>query len=270
MSGDRGWIEALARHAAAREPCVMVTIAAVRGHAPRAAGTKMLVTASSTDGTIGGGDLEARAIARSREILAGSADERPLEPELTTIRLTPAGGEHGVQCCGGEVTLMLEPVDVREPTVAIFGAGHVGKALVHVLATLPVRLVLVDSRADQLDGASLPSGAAATLDRVHAPIPESAVGDLPAGAHVVILTHDHAEDIAILDTALRRRDLGYLGLIGSRAKWSHFQGRLREQGHSDEALARVTTPIGLPSVPGKSPGAIAIATAAQLVGIFDA
>ena len=249
-------------------PLVLITIAAVRGHAPRSAGTKMVVTADAEHGTIGGGDLEARAVARARELLrAGGAGEAG--PELLAVRLTPTGGEHGVQCCGGEVTLLLDPIVGGRPTVAVFGAGHVGSALVQVLGTLPLHIVLVDSRSERLDGVALPAGAEARLERVHARVPESAVAGLPPGSHLVILTHDHAEDIAILDTALRRADLGYLGLIGSKAKWSHFRGRLREQGHAEDALARVTTPIGLPGIPGKSPGAIAIATAAQLVAVVQ-
>lgn len=269
MDGDaRGWLAYAAARAEAGEAFVMVTVAAVRGHAPRAAGTKMIVTERDQYGTIGGGDLEARALVRARNLLRQDPGSRAPGPDLMPVRLTPSGGEHGVQCCGGEVTLLLEPVDPRRPAIALFGAGHVGQALVQVLATLPLDLVLVDSRASMLDRAELGPQASASLSRIHAPVPESAVADLPIGAHLVIATHDHAEDIAILDMALRRTDLGYLGLIGSSTKWSHFRERLMEQGHGEDAIARVTTPIGLPSVPGKSPGAIAIATAAQLVGIL--
>lgn len=263
------WLDGLSGYVDGGEPVVLVTLAAVRGHAPREAGTKMLVARNATTGTIGGGDLEARAIERSREILQNIAAGGTRAPELVTVRLTPTGGEHGVQCCGGEVTMLLDPVVTHRPTVAVFGAGHVGRALAQALAPLAVQIVLIDSREEQLGAAALPEGAAAALQRVHAPVPETAIGELPAGAHVVILTHDHAEDMAILDAALRRPDLGYLGLIGSSVKWSHFQQRLRDQGHDDDAIARVTTPIGLPGVPGKTPGAIAIATAAQLVGVLD-
>ena len=265
----RTWLDAAARLAADARPFVLVTLASVRGHAPRGPGTKMVVARRAAYGTVGGGDLEARCIDAGRKLLGRlERGERP-GPELITVRLTPTGGEHGVQCCGGEVTVLLDPVHTNVPTVAIFGSGHVGRALVLALAPVPVRIVLVDSREDQLAVAELPATAEAQLERRHEPVPERAIAELPAASHVVILTHDHAEDIAILDTALRRPDLGYLGLIGSTAKWSHFQGRLREQGHDDDALARVTTPIGIPGVPGKTPGAIAIATAAQLVSVLN-
>lgn len=269
MTADpRGWLEAAERLADAGETFVLVTLAAVRGHAPRGPGTKMVIARDALFGTVGGGDLEARCIAAGRRLLREIAAGNAVEPELTTVRLTPAGGEHGVQCCGGEVTVLLEPIRTQVPTIAVFGSGHVGRALVQALSILRVEIVLVDSRNGQLGLADLPKGSEARLERRHEAVPEAAIEGLPPGAHVVILTHDHAEDIAILDTALRRDDLGYVGLIGSSAKWSHFQGKLREQGHDDAALARVTTPIGLPSVAGKTPGAIAIATAAQLVSIL--
>lgn len=259
------WLATLNDLARAGTAVVVVTLVHVRGHAPRGPGAKMLVTTDALHGSVGGGDLEQSAVARARQMIAGG--ERA--PELLRRTLNPRGGEHGVQCCGGEVTLLLEPVHVARPTVAIFGAGHVGRALLHVLAPLPLRLVLIDSRSAELAAATAPANSRSEIELRHAPVPESAVADLPAGSHLLVLTHDHAEDLAVLDLALRRDDLGFTGLIGSSAKWAHFRGRLLEGGHDEEALARVVTPIGLPGVPGKSPPAIAIAVAAQLLTLFD-
>lgn len=257
------WLAALAELNAAGTPFAIVTLAAVRGHAPRAAGSKMLVTQAATYGSVGGGNLEQTATQRARALLAAGART----PELLTVTLNPKGGEHGVQCCGGEVTLLLEPVFPARPAVAIFGAGHVGWALVTVLGTLPLDIHLIDSRATTLEQAATLE--LATLHKHHAPVPESALDELPASAHLLVLTHDHAEDIAILDAALRREAWGFIGLIGSSAKWAHFRRRLLEQGHNEATLSRVTTPIGLPGVPGKSPQTIAIATAAQLLGVLE-
>lgn len=259
------WFETLTDLTRQGGEVVIVTLADVRGHAPRGAGAKMLVTATEVHGSVGGGDLEQAAIVRAREMLAASVHA----PELLLRTLNPSGGEHGVQCCGGEVTLLLEPVHSWRPAVAVFGAGHVGKALLNVLAPLPIRLTLIDSRAAELNAAIQPSNPRAEIIFRHAPVPESALVDLPAGSHLLILTHDHAEDLAILDMALRRDDLGFVGLIGSSSKWAHFRDRLLAQGHAATALARVTTPIGLPGVPGKSPPAIAIAVAAQLLTLLD-
>jgi xanthine dehydrogenase accessory factor len=253
------WLSAAAELARAGIPFVLVTLARVRGHAPRRAGSKMVVTARETHGSVGGGNLEATATARARGLLL----TRARDPELLTLPLTPQGGEHGVQCCGGEVTLLLEPCDLARPSVALFGAGHVGWALVQVLGALPLELHLIDSRAGALER-PLPSPLAATVVRHHAPVPESALAALPEGTHLLIMTHDHAEDLAVLECALRG-PFGFIGLIGSASKWAHFRRELARQGLSETDLARVVTPIGRPEL-GKNPPAIAIGVAAQLLG----
>ena len=136
------WLSAVARLRDTRTPGVLVTVAAVRGHAPRDAGAKMVVSADATWGTVGGGNLEEVAIDRARGLGA--------EPELVTVTLSDkAPYEHGVQCCGGEVTLLLEPLPVV-PAIAVFGIGHVGLELARILARHDLDLHLVDSRADQL------------------------------------------------------------------------------------------------------------------------
>lgn len=259
-----GWLEAVRHHSEAHAPFVLITLAQVRGHAPRAAGSKMVVTKSEVSGSIGGGNLEAYATQRARALLQAHARI----PELFIQKLGPEGGPHGVQCCGGEVTLLLEPHYSLRPTVAIFGAGHVGWALIQVLGTLPLSLYLLDSRAGQLER-DLPSTALATVTRQHVPVPESALETLPTGTHLLILTHDHAEDLALLERALHLPYFGFIGLIGSASKWAHFRRELGKTGVTEEDLARVTTPIGLPGVPGKSPQAVAIAVAAQLLTILE-
>ena len=110
---------------------------------------------------------------------------------------------------------------------------------------------------------------AARLQVHHTPIPELVLADLPTGSHLVILTHDHAEDAALCDAALRRADLGFIGLIGSAVKWARFREQLKEVGHTETDLARITTPIGIPGIRGKSPAVIALSVAAQLQGVLE-
>ena len=262
-----GWLEALRDLAARDEASVLVTVAAVRGHAPRAPGAKMVVAAGAVWGSVGGGNLEAVAARRAREMLeAGAA-----APELLEVSLTERAGvkaDFGVQCCGGEVTLLLEPVRPRRPQVAIFGAGHVGLALARVLSRLPLELVLSDSRPEMLEPARFEGFGAEARVRALAyphPAPEFVMAELRPGACVVVLTHDHAEDLQALETALHRPDLGFVGLIGSSAKWARFRARLLARGFSETDLSRVTTPVGVPGVRGKRPEVIAIAVAAQLL-----
>ncbi|WP_136706492.1 xanthine dehydrogenase accessory protein XdhC [Agromyces sp. H66] len=267
------WVDALQRLRTERTPSVLVTLAMVRGHAPRNGGAKMVVSADGLFGTVGGGNLEATAIARARELLVDGASE----PELLTLTLSDkTTTEYGVQCCGGEVTMLLEPVRVV-PTVAIFGLGHVGLELARILSRQPLRLDLIDSRSEMLapDRLGVPGERGILADAVadvqvhHLPVPESALADLPPGAHVLIMTHDHVEDLAICDTALRTDGLASIGLIGSRSKWARFQQQLREAGHDDAALARVTTPIGIPGIRSKDPAAIAVSVAARILQLIE-
>ena len=262
------WITAVERLRERRQPGVLVTLVAVRGHSPREAGAKMVVSTDQTWGSVGGGNLEATAVERARTLLAsGSLD--PVDLELALNDKAPT--EHGQQCCGGEVRLLLEPLPVV-PSVAIFGMGHVVLELARVLARHDLELHLVDSRADQLghDRLGVLDDAVAGVRVHHAPVPELVLGQVPAGIHVLVMTHDHAEDAALCDAALRCRHLGTIGLIGSSAKWRRFEKRLAAEGHSQESLNRIQTPIGLPDIDGKAPATITVAVAADLLRTFQA
>ena len=256
------WFDTLTQLHASNTPYVMVTIASVRGHAPRQAGSKMIITPARTYGSVGGGNLEETAIYTARQTL--QAPSHHPATQLLTLTLNPNEGTYGTQCCGGEVTLLMEHITPQKPTIMIFGAGHVGQALMFTLSQLPVNLQLIDSR-DLIHTLTPPENSSARIWLRHMPVPEAALEGFVAGSHVLIMTHDHAEDIAILDRVLTLGTAGFIGLIGSSVKWAHFKEALRKQGHTQAALETVTTPIGLPEVPGKSPPAIAIATAAQLL-----
>jgi xanthine dehydrogenase accessory factor len=266
------WLAALASLRAEGRPGVLVTVAEVRGHAPREPGAKLVVGLERTWGSVGGGNLEETAVRRARELIATGARDA----EMLTSRLSPhAHPEHGRQCCGGEVRLLLEPFPVR-PTVAIFGVGHVGFELARILSRLQIRLHLIDSRAEQLDELRLAEVTAgeADVEAHRAVLGELVLERLPAGAHVVIMTHDHAEDFALCDAALRlstadnsaeKGRWGSLGLIGSSAKWATFRRNLLAEGHDAAAVDTITCPIGRPEIAGKEPAVIAVAVAAQLL-----
>jgi xanthine dehydrogenase accessory factor len=150
------------------------------------------------------------------------------------------------------------------PAIAIFGIGHVGTELALVLQRHDVELHLVDSRDGRVDAVPT-ERAVARVHRHHAVVPELVLGELPTGSHVLIMTHDHAEDAALCDAALRCGHLGSIGLIGSTVKWSRFARKLAAEGHDAAALARITTPIGLPDITGKAPATIAVSVAADLL-----
>ena len=261
------WFETLQQLTEARESCVIVTVLSVRGHAPREAGAKMIVTREDVYGTIGGGNLEIVATERARGLL--ESGEQGIVRFVQ--RLTHEESVYGVQCCGGEVEILLETVQPVRPVIAIFGVGHVGLALAKILALFEIELWLVDSRPEMLT--------TTRLERLHVenakirvfnePMLDSIASSLPSGAHALVMTHDHAEDLHVVKALLARDDTGFIGLIGSSAKWTRFQTKLLEAGIAPIQLARVTTPIGLAGVTGKRPEQIAVAVAAQLVTILN-
>jgi xanthine dehydrogenase accessory factor len=251
----------------AREPAVLVTVASTQGSVPRPAGAWMAVFAGNVLGTVGGGHLEFEAIAEARRRLAGGqgASQR-------RFALGPSLG----QCCGGVVQLRFEPVGPGDAAalairlapqlapLALFGGGHVGRALVNALAPLPYAVRWIDSR-DEIFPARLPGNVLTEhSDPVH-----GAVRDLGPGSRVLIMSFSHAEDLDVVAACLRRLreqdDLPYIGLIGSGTKWATFRRRLQERGFTGAELARVTCPIGLPGIRGKQPEVIAASVAAQIL-----
>ena len=250
---------------------VLVIVDRTQGSVPREAGAWMAVTPHRVINTIGGGHLEYQAIEAARALLR----EPTAEP---TVRRYPLGPSLG-QCCGGVVHLRFECCDRLSPVqaaerihrlrpsdqpVTLFGGGHVGRAVIQVLAPLPFAVTWVDSR-DEIFPSPLP----ANIRTEHSDPVQSAVDDLVAGTQVLIMSFSHAEDLEIVAACLRRQrsrnDLPYVGLIGSATKWATFRHRLQARGFAPEELDRVTCPIGIAGIEGKEPEVIAVAVAAQLL-----
>lgn len=250
------WLSALTDLEARGIPAVLVTVAATDGSAPREAGTKMVVTPDAAVGTIGGGTLEFRAIEIARQMLTGKQG-----PSLRKFPLGPSMG----QCCGGTMTLLFEPQRPDLFTVALFGAGHVGKAVVQVLSALPCRIHWIDPRPDEFPD-HVPPGVEIEISNA----PEREVSGLPDDAWLLIMSHSHALDLGIAAKALQEDRFSYVGLIGSKTKRARFVKRFRELGLSEAQIGKLTCPIGIDGVNGKHPGEIAIATAAQLLQLREA
>lgn len=184
---------------------------------------------------------------------------------MLTLRLNDkAPAKYGRQCCGGEVTVMLEPLPVP-PAIAIFGIGNIGLELARILSRHDIDLFLSDSRPEHLAELDHLEAPIAAVHREFAVVGEEVVSSLPAGTHVLIMTHDHAEDLHLCDAALRHGGLGSIGLIGSSAKWQRFRKTLVAEGHAPEIVDTIQCPIGLPDLPGKQPATIALSVAADLV-----
>jgi xanthine dehydrogenase accessory factor len=293
------------REVAPREPSAMVSVLASEGSAPRGAGTRMLVTARDLYGTIGGGQLEFRAVEQARALLA-------LPAGSWRVQDYPLGPLLG-QCCGGRVRLLIEHVD----PAALGWAANAAEPRVLVTQLLPNAV----ARHIAADGAPAPLPARGDRPREggsfaevigqyrrplylfgaghvgqaiarHAenlpfrlawfdtrPIFETIAGvavvaeaaidqcvaEAPDDAAILILTHDHALDYRLARAALERPPVAFVGLIGSATKRARFLGRLERDGITGAARARLTCPIGITGITGKEPDVIAIATLAQLL-----
>lgn len=259
-----GWL-------ASREPAIVVCVVRADGSVPREAGTRMLVSLAASEGTIGGGHLELKAIERARTLLRTRApDGGPRVPMREHFALGPSLG----QCCGGAVTLEYALLDdtamqrwpAQRPLfdLQMYGAGHVGRAIARALAALPVNVDWIDERDDVFEGLEVMP---AHIRRVCVDAVVAEVDRAPVGAFYLVLTHRHDLDLRITQAITRRADFGYLGLIGSRTKRARFAHRLRTYGIAEAVVDRITCPIGVPGIDGKSPEVIAVAVVAQMLQV---
>jgi xanthine dehydrogenase accessory factor len=248
-----------------RTATVVVEVARTQGSVPRESGTRMLVTAEEVHGTIGGGHLEWQAIAQARQLL--SAD-----PALASQRRHVALGPSLGQCCGGALDLAFEPLNANHldrwpPRQArfclqLYGAGHVGRALVRLLADIDCQVQWIDEREGEFPASVIDPP---HIQRVCVEPVDAEVAQAPPQAFYLVMTHSHDLDLAISTAILRRNDFAYFGLIGSQTKRARFLKRFEQRGLPAEAIARMTCPIGVPGIRGKEPEVLAIAIAAQLL-----
>jgi xanthine dehydrogenase accessory factor len=210
---------------------------------------RLLVTADDSRGTLGDDALDSAAVVAAR------------------ARLAPGGTTGLAEVVGASLFLHVVRADAFD--VVLFGNGHVGRALAQVLAALPCRVRWIDERETDF-----PASVPPNVEVVASDAPADEVADAPRGAFVVVTTHNHALDFAIVEKALERDDFAYIGLIGSASKRAQFARRLAQRGGGrvdhDGALARVTCPIGATAgLTSKEPGAIAVGTAAEILALRE-
>lgn len=250
------------------EQGVLVRVHETRGSAPREIGAVMWVDARGIQGTIGGGNLEFQAIEQARKLLG--------DPDRTEATQQYALGPLLEQCCGGSVVLKLVKLPVSQRLVAmaekralaplyVFGAGHVGKAVIAAIRKLPFQVRWVDERAHEF-----PDFIPKLTTKLTDSDPVDEVERASPNSLFLVFTHSHQLDFEITTAILRRGDARYCGLIGSATKRARFVSRFRkEEALADEQVARLTCPIGVEGVHGKEPEVIAAAVAAQLMQVIS-
>jgi len=251
--------QAAAAWSAQGVPFVVAVVTDTGGSTPQLTGALMMVALERAAGTVGGGAFEHLVMCTAREMLApGGARTRTIEAHLVR--------DLGM-CCGGRMTAFLTRTDPR-PALWIFGAGHVGTALAAQARLLDVQVTVVDGRAEWADRGRFSPDVTVLDAEPEDLLGGEALSGPPPGAWVIVTTHAHPLDEAIIRALTPRTlgadALGYLGLIGSRAKWARFRARLQARGVPAAALDRVRCPVGLP-VGAQTPAEIAVSILAELV-----
>lgn len=260
------WIHHLQSSPLDEPAAILVTIEEIRGSTPREVGTSMLVTPQQFYGTIGGGNLEYQALKLAREQLSDNTADK--------VHRFPLAASLG-QCCGGWVSLSFNAVIADQQwceryleqqelvakslPILLFGAGHVGAALVGVLQNLPFNITWVDERES-----FFPEHVSSNVHVVCHDDPVAEVMDAPENSRCLIMTHSHTLDFELVSAALAR-DFPYIGLIGSQTKRDSFRKRLSKRGVPEATLDNMICPIGIEGIQDKAPEVIAVSVAAQLL-----
>jgi xanthine dehydrogenase accessory factor len=232
----------------------VATIVSIKGSAPRDIASKMIILADgTTSGSVGGGGLEKlvtddaiNALVQGRSV-------------LKNYKLD-AGHEGGIgMACGGDVDVFIE-VHCAPRTLLICGAGHVGQALAHAAVQTGIPVMVVDSRDDFADSTRFPSGVHAVIAD---PAGETAASLVNDRTYIVVMTHSHESDLAVLRSLLPC-GAAYIGMIGSKRKVKTIMGKLKEEGFDEGELSQVHTPIGL-DIGAETPEEIAISILAEII-----
>ena len=237
------------------ESAALCTVIRSSGSVPRHSTSKMLVFADGRFvGTVGGGAMEQRTIEEAKTV-ARSGQSKIVEYNL----VDPRQGDPGV--CGGTVEIFIEPIN-PPPSVIIIGAGHVGKATAHLAKWLGFRVVVMDDRVEFVTPDWIPDADSYLPGNVLDRLPQA---NLNSQSYVVAVTRGYNIDVGILPTLLDY-DVAYIGVIGSKRRWTQALKELREKGVAEEKLNRVHAPIGL-ELNAETPEEIAVSIMAEIVMI---
>lgn len=249
-------LEAVLRAEAAGEEAALVTVVATEGSTPQKAGARMLVRPDGSQvGTIGGGCVEAEMTRRARQVLASR------RPQLAGYDLTPEqAGEDGL-VCGGRMQVFIEPIE-GQPTLCLFGAGHVAQPLAHLAHLAGFRVEVLDDRPRFANAQRFPEAERVVVDDFTAGAAQLTLGP---NTYAVVVTRGHKGDAEALRSVLGR-GLRYVGLLGSRPKMVHVFQALVEQGLPLEELQHVHTPVGL-DIGAQTPEEIAVSILAEMIAV---
>ncbi|MBN2388085.1 MAG: XdhC family protein [Anaerolineales bacterium] len=235
------------------QPAALCTVVKTSGSTPRHSTSKMLLYPDGHIlGTVGGGELENRVRQEALEALQDG------QPRLLTYNMAdPSRGDVGV--CGGQVEVFVEPI-LPPATLVVIGGGHVGKAVAHLAKWLGFRVVVSDDRPEFCTPETNPDGDE-FYNCTMAELPQQL--EITPRTFLVLTTRGSNVDAAGLPALLETR-AAYIGVIGSRRRWTTTVKELNDQGISDERLKHVRSPIGL-GIGAETPEEIAVSILAEVL-----
>ncbi|GAA5143998.1 xanthine dehydrogenase accessory protein XdhC [Thalassotalea piscium] len=257
-SETMNWNQASLKFSQQGKAYVLITIIGVSGSTPRNSGTKMVVCQGEAFDTIGGGHLEYKSIKQAHKLLAQNKD-------CQLIEHYQLGSQLG-QCCGGSASILFECFAANAIHIAVFGAGHVGQALIPILAQLPCHITWVDNREAQFPSNVEHYG---NVTQVITDEPSSEVANMATNTLYIVMTHNHQLDFDISLEVLKREDFHYLGLIASDTKWRRFQQRYKHREIKSSLVEKMNCPIGLDQVAGKLPMEVAVSVAGEIIQSYQ-
>ena len=235
------------------ESAALCTVIKSEGSTPRHVGSKMLVYPDGKFiGTVGGGELENRVIKAALESL-NSGDAQTLSYTMAD----PSRGDPGV--CGGTVEVFVEPI-LPPAMIVVIGAGHVGKAVVHLAKWLGFRVAVSDDREEFCNPESVPGGDA------YYPVEMGKLAEelkVNRQTYLVITSRGSGIDVKGLPSLLES-EAAYIGVIGSKRRWLTTVKALKEQGVSDKLIKKVHSPMGL-ELNAETPEEIAVSIMAEIL-----
>ena len=249
--------QALAELEKNTQPAALCTVIKSEGSTPRHVGSKMLVHPDGQfTGTVGGGELENRVIKAALEAIQNEAAQT-----LSYSMADPSRGDPGV--CGGQVEVFVEPI-LPTPLLIVIGAGHVGKAVVHLAKWLGYRVAVSDDRAEFCTPEATPGA------DIYHPVPMDELSKhitIDKRTVLILTTRGSAIDTAGL-APLLDSNAAYIGVIGSRRRWATTAKALKEKGISEEKIAKVHSPIGL-ELQAETPEEIAVSIMSEILMLRD-
>jgi xanthine dehydrogenase accessory factor len=204
--------------------------------------------------------------------LQNELSDRAAQDDLLKAAQSLLTGKSNVdlfQAPADQGTYFIEATRKADFQLVLFGAGHVGQAIVRIMQELPIAIRWIDTRDDLLVSGVPAAGTPADVEFICTDTPEAEVDAAPANCFFLVMTHDHGLDQKLTEQILKRDDFVYFGLIGSAAKRRLFETRMSRRGFEASQFARMTCPVGIDGIQGKQPAAIAISVAAELMQVYD-